>query len=433
MGTEIIKDEDEIVEVKKSDLKAIVKEGIEKQLEARGAVVDENLKAVAREVAEEVYNSHKDNAKKAILFTPADDPKGGFKSANQFYGDVIANGESGGRVMSKELIAWEKLCDERKKTAGSPAQGTTSGETGGFLVPQEYRMNILERQSEKSNIINKTQIIPMSSNSVVIPYVNGFNESQGKVGGNISFTFVGETTDRSTGKNIDFGGVTLTLREASCMVYLNNSLIKFSPVSIESFVTRVLDQALDFTLSEKFIDGTGAGQPMGIMNAPCLVSVAKEAEQSADTIEIENILKMFSRHYGNNKEWYANLDTLPQIATMVIAGGGTSTPVFMPAGGATGKLSDTLLGRPINWNDHAKTIGDAGDIILTDWSEYLVGQFAGDNGTMEVAESIHVKFDYNQKALRFTFYIDGQPWWASAFTPKNSVNTRSPFVVAAAR
>ena len=104
----------------------------------------------------------------------------------------------------------------------------------------------------------------------------------------------------------------------------------------------------------------------------------------------------------------------------------------MPAGGAVGRLSDTLLGRPIVWNDHAKTVGDAGDIILADWSQYLVGQFQGDAG-LEVAESIHLKFDYNQKALRFTFYVDGQPWWPSAFTPKNSVKTRSPFVVVAAR
>jgi len=216
------------------------------------------------------------------------------------------------------------------------------------------------------------------------------------------------------------------------MVYLNNSLTKFSPISIEPFVTSALDDALDFALSEVFIDGSGAGKPLGILNSDSLVSVAAEAEQSADTIEIENILQMFARHYGTNKEWFANVDCLPQIATMVIAGGGTSTPVFMPAGGATGRLSDTLLGRPIRWNDHAKTLGDAGDIILADWSQYLVGLFKGDGG-MEVAESIHLKFDYNQKALRFTFYVDGQSWWPTPFTPKNSTKTRSPFVVTVAR
>ncbi len=421
--------DDDIITCSAKDLKDIVEDGLTRQAVAMQLTVDENTKAQFREIAEEVYNSDKANAIKTNKLSPRDDPAGGFKSFNHFVCDVIAHDSTQGRNTSKELAAWTEISEAREKAAGTPAQSAGSGELGGFLIPTEYRQTVLTRVRERLNILQKAQTIPMQTNTVEIPYLAGFNESDGKLFGNIEFIWPSEAEDRSAGKNVKLGVITLTLREASAMVYLNNSLIKFSPISIEPFITAGLDDAFDFTLSEKFIGGTGAGQPQGIMGSNCLVTVTKEGEQAADTIEIENILKMFSRHYGVNKEWYCNVDTLPQIATMVIAGGGSSTPVFMPMGGATGRPSDSLLGRPINWNDHAKTVGDAGDVILCDWSQYLVGQFQGDAG-LEVAESIHLKFDYNQKALRFTFYIDGQPWWPSSFTPINSANTRSPFVVA---
>ncbi len=427
-----VKDAD-VVKVKLADIKTLVNDALTDQAKNMGITVDENVKAQLKEIAEETYNSHVKNADKAQKLSPREDPKGGFKSMSHFVSDIINNAETGGRILSPQLETWEKMCAERK-AAGDPAQASNIGDLGGFLIPTEFSTTVLSRARERSNILQKAKIVPMSAKSIDIPYIKGFNESQGKVYGNINFIWPAETADRSAGKNIELGQVELNLREAVAMVYLNNSLIKFSPISVEPFVTTALDDAMDFALAEAFIDGSGAGKPLGIMNSNCLVTNPKEGAQVADTFVFENVLQMFARHYGqsNMKEWYCNVDTLPQIAIMVIPGGGSSTPVFMPAGGATGQLSDTLLGRPIVWTDHAKTIGDAGDVILTDWSQYLVGQFQGDSG-LEVAESIHLKFDFSQKALRFTFYIDGQPWWPSTFSPVNSVKTRSPFVVTAAR
>ena len=75
---------------------------------------------------------------------------------------------------------------------------------------------------------------------------------------------------------------------------------------------------------------------LGIMNAGCLVSVAKEIGQGADTILAENIIKMYSRRFAAqtaNYAWYYNQDIEPQLFTMTIAAGTAGVPVFMPAGG----------------------------------------------------------------------------------------------------
>jgi HK97 family phage major capsid protein len=128
--------------------------------------------------------------------------------------------------------------------------------------------------------------------------------------------------------------------------------------------------------------------------------------------------------------WIANRDAFPQLATMELAVGTGGVAVYTPANGAAGRPYDTLMGLPLVFTEHCSTVGDAGDIVLCDWSQYLVGQ---KSAGLKFASSVHLKFDYDQTAFKFTLRIDGQPWWKSAMTPKNGSNTLSPFVSLAAR
>jgi hypothetical protein len=41
--------------------------------------------------------------------------------------------------------------------------------------------------------------------------------------------------------------------------------------------------------------GTGNGEPLGILNSPCKIAVAKERSPTADTINGTNIVKMRKR------------------------------------------------------------------------------------------------------------------------------------------
>jgi hypothetical protein len=52
---------------------------------------------------------------------------------------------------------------------------------------------------------------------------------------------------------------------------------------------------------------------------------------------------------------------------------------------------------------------------------------------LQSAESLHVRFEYNERTFRFTMRNDGRCWWRSAITPKKSSTTLSPFVTLAAR
>jgi HK97 family phage major capsid protein len=96
----------------------------------------------------------------------------------------------------------------------------------------------------------------------------------------------------------------------------------------------------------------------------------------------------------------------------------------MPAGGASASPYSTLFGRPVIPIEQCATLGDKGDIILADMSQYAMI----DKGGLAAAQSIHVKFLYDENVYRFIYRTDGQPMWNVALTPYKGSNSLSPFV-----
>jgi HK97 family phage major capsid protein len=130
-------------------------------------------------------------------------------------------------------------------------------------------------------------------------------------------------------------------------------------------------------------------------------------------------------------QWYFNGECWPQLATLYIEVGVAGYPVLMPAGGFTGSPTNTIFGRPALSTDHCPALGDAGDILFADWSQYLLAM----KGTTETAMSIHLRFDYAETAFRSIFRVDGRPAWDSNLKPRKGASTRrvSPFVKLAER
>jgi HK97 family phage major capsid protein len=176
------------------------------------------------------------------------------------------------------------------------------------------------------------------------------------------------------------------------------------------------------------IRGSGAGQPLGILNADSLVSVAKETGQAAATVVYENVLNMFARIHPKsltNASWFINQEVYPQLWSMVQVIGVGGVPVFLPPGGVGSAPGGTLLGRPVVPIEYASALGTVGDIILADWSQYVLLR----KGGIEQASSIHVYFDTDETAFRWVLRINGRPWRKSVVSPYKGSLTTSPFVV----
>ncbi|KKL25739.1 hypothetical protein LCGC14_2402260, partial [marine sediment metagenome] len=215
------------------------------------------------------------------------------------------------------------------------------------------------------------------------------------------------------------------------LVYLTDELLADTTM-LESFVRQGFAEEFGFLIDDSIINGNGVGMPLGILNANCLVSVAKETGQAAASIVAENIEKMYSRAFAggiSKSEWLINQDVWPQIYQLHHAVGTGGVSMFIPAGSISQTPFGTLMGRPIQPIEQCQTLGTKGDVILADLGQYVTA----DKNPMTSASSIHVKFLTDQLALRFVYRFDGQPIWSSALTPYKGTNTVSPFVTLNAR
>lgn len=242
-------------------------------------VVDEQLKELKKPVDNKVEAGEVDPTEKG-------DPKGGFYNFAEF-AQAVAKAEKNPRSIDKRLVALEQ------KAAGDGLTEGTDSE-GGFLIPVEFRATLLKLAEEKSNLMSRCMDVPMATNSVSIPYIKGVDRSGGYIHGAIKLYWIAEEGAKDESKP-KFGLVTLNLHELTGLAYTSNQILEDSPISMEPLLTTCFSDAFAWTMDNILLNGTGAGQPLGILNAACLIGITKETGQVADTIVFENIVKMEAR------------------------------------------------------------------------------------------------------------------------------------------
>ena len=188
---------------------------------------------------------------------------------------------------------------------------------------------------------------------------------------------------------------------------------------------RLMVKAVGLELDNVFLNGTGAGQPVGLVDADATVTVSKEVGQAANTVTYVNATEMLSRLAPgsfNRAVWIVHESALPQLfqLNLPIGTGGSIPAVFTESGGRY-----RLFGRPLVLTDRVQPLGTKGDVILADLTKYLVGI----RRSITLARSNHVYYASDSVGFRATVSVDGQPTWREPYTPVNGSDTLSPFVV----
>ena len=80
-----------------------------------------------------------------------------------------------------------------------------------------------------------------------------------------------------------FRKIELSLKKLIGLCYATDELLE-DAAALESVIRAGFSSEFGFLLDDAIINGTGAGQPLGILNSGCLVSVAAETGQKAATI-----------------------------------------------------------------------------------------------------------------------------------------------------
>jgi len=215
-----------------------------------------------------------------------------------------------------------------------------------------------------------------------------------------------------------------------------------SPISIEPLLTDLFAQTMAWHEDNDFINGTGANMPMGVLTAPCLITRTR----TGCGIAYLDLVNMWSSMYPGGHQravWLVSPSTLPDLMTACASCKDSDcsdistshSPVYIAGDPANAAVSPygTVFGRPVIITEHCQAARTTGDILLCDFSQYLIGGKAGRTGP-QMDKSIHLKFDYDETAFRAVMRYDGQPWWSEPLTPKyptggtDNTDELSPFI-----
>ena len=355
-----------------------------------------------------------------------DDPKKGFKSPQEFFTSVMQATINGG-TNDDRLKLLSGRANGFQAAAGSDEAGTYSDPYGGFLVPTGFLPNLLTRGSDADPTAGRTTAIPMASPRVDIPARTDTSHASSVSGGLI--TYRRSETQSVTATRMQLEQISLQANPLMGLTYTTEELLADSAISFVALLEAGFRDEFSSRIIREKINGTGVGVMVVTLNTPALVTIAKETDQVADTIVYENVTKMRARCWGyGDAIWLYNQDALPQLMSMVLEVGSTGGVPMWQTSAREGE-PDTLLGRPAYPSEYMETVGNKGDLLLGNWSQYLEGSYQ----PMQSAESMHVRFANNERTFRFAMRNDGRCWWRAALTPAKSSATLSPFVVIAAR
>ncbi|MGQ3051095.1 MAG: phage major capsid protein [Roseateles sp.] len=323
--------------------------------------------------------------------------------------------------------------DGRLQAALTTYGSEGAGSDGGFAVPTDYRNEVIRLgMLSEDSLFNRCDTTPTNSNSVTLvkDETTPWSTSGVRV-------YTRTEAQAMTQSKPVLGDMTVKLHETYAFVPMTDELLADAPM-LSSYLTTKAGEAFQFKLNDYIVNGTGAGQILGILNSPALITVGKETSQTADTVHADNIVKMWSRMPAaarSRSVWLVNQDVEPQLmqlGSVVKTATGTAVggmPSYLPPGGLSASPYGTLLGRPVVVTEACQALGDKGDIILA----YLPGFFAPYKGGLKSDVSMHLFFDQGVTAFRWTLRAGGQPWLSAPIARKNGGNTLSHFVTLEAR
>lgn len=316
-----------------------------------------------------------------------DDPTDGFKASHEFYKSVHVAGLGRGED--------ERLTFRRKANGASENVNAD----GGYTVPVQYATTIFNDIISQDSLMNQCFMVPMESNSMKMPAINYLK--QGQFG--VTAYWEGEGATIPTSKP-PFRQPSLVLNKLTVLTPVTNELLE-DGIAVESTINYLASEALTYKINDAIINGTGAGQPIGVVQHP---STIVRARTTANAVVTADIVGMQSQYLGddNRAVWLiSKADVNPQLLTLQDGAG--RYLYFAPGTMGDNKGPSNLLGMRVRPLINCQPLGNQGDIILWDPKSYLFGY---KSTGVQKAMSIHVYFATDEVAYRWTFRCDGRPW-----------------------
>lgn len=285
---------------------------------------------------------------------------------------------------------------------------------GGYLVPEEFRNMMIMYDAEDTLVWQRSTVWPMNGEKIQFPKLQqnpdvqdaGFDNFAG-----VTFDWVEEGGEKPETEP-NFGMVEMIVHELAGYTEITNTLLDDSVINLVNYLTRLFRSAWYWYTDKSFIQGTGGKQPLGIINDPSILSVYR---QTADTIEVQDVLNMESRMpavFDSNAVWFITKQGRAALRGQTVTSSSKELVLQEMYQDLAKGYDMTILGKPAFLADgKIPALASTGDLILGTWTWYYIG-FRQD---FSMDSSRHYKFRNNRTALRCSGRLDGQAAIPQAF------------------
>ena len=382
----------------------------------RAAAEQEFGQLFARDIAQQAYNSM--HPQKSRVYDGSD--------LGRFIQDQVNQSNAHHEGLTRREYMFQKW-GSRWGTSHKAALAEGSAVTGGYGVPWEIAEPITYDIAYNSLFRRYgalSQPMEVAEFKLPAPLVTSPSSGVPNWFGGISFVWTSEAQTR-TDTEPTFKELDLKLWERSGTGTASDPIIDDAP-GLSSWLRKAITLAIAWDEDFAFLQGTGAGQPQGVINANATIPITRSY---AGQIVYNDVATMQSKllpsSFGN-AVWVFSPSVAPQLLQLK---DGTSRAVFLSIGQSDGKPATwSFLGRPAIPSDQLPALGNKGDLLLIDPRWYAIGDYERENGALEIAASLHVKFIQNQIVIRVVRRVDGRPMIDQPVTLQDGSTQVSPFV-----
>lgn len=250
---------------------------------------------------------------------------------------------------------------------------------GGFTVPEDYQTQLIRKVATSTAFRMFARIVTTSRDSVKWPKIKYASDDQYTSG--VRLTWTGESPTSSTVHRVTdpvFGLVNIPVHTAMASLPLSMDVMEDSAFNLEALSAELLGEAFGLGENNVFWNGSGAGQPLGIVtNVDETEGVASVVSGDASTLTADGLIDLIyalPAQYEPGSRVFWNKATEKVVRKMKVDGSTTEYvwPVEERVGGF-GNPERTILGFPITRDEFIPDIaGNAFPIFFGQLSGYFI-------------------------------------------------------------
>lgn len=353
---------------------------------------------------------------------PAEKPKQEFKEWSEFlYAAWLANHKN--VRVRKDDPRLRYFQDEPKDGHEEKTMVESVGASGGFLVPAEFDATLRAVMGETGIVRSRATRIRMRRRQIGIPVLDQTGTTAGVPHwfGGMIFYWAEEAAEK-TETDAKFRQVNLAAHKLIGYTNASDELADDSAISLADFLSGPLGFAGGVSWMEDFafLRGSGAGQPLGVINAGATIVVPRQVDHAVGFVDLANIVENFLP--SGQGLWVYSQSMLSELIQM---NGPSGNPSYIWQPSAREGVPDTLFGMPAVRSEKVPLLGVQGDIGLYDFRYYLLG----DRQATTIESTQYDQWRYDKTSWRVVHRVDGQPWLSAPLTYQDGSTQISPFVI----